>query len=308
MYSENQLRIDAGLTSSNKFSWRYSYDWAEEGRPRTGDVLTIAVQAKGRLSERAFEAWQMRCYESIADKAEALYESERQRLTQQRDALLEELNREDALMLRKLEKEELMKGVLRWVLGPDFQFSQPSFDQLKSAKPEPISDAATYYEEKVNAKYTYWEKMLDYGEMTRFLHQAIEWENVIYLLYPYFWTDENSWQFRQSLYHDDYVHRTFLRAGAARVVLPIRPGFVERFLSFTETLSLDKTLEEGDPYLTIADEIEKNAQEKYPYTESPNKENKENLVKLWYEYTPTGALDVMEGNVLLPDGDADENE
>ena len=39
---------------------------------------------------------------------------------------------------------------------------------------------------------------------------------------------------KKYMQHPDIMHKTFLKAGAARVVLTIRPGFEKDFVSFVE--------------------------------------------------------------------------
>jgi hypothetical protein len=296
-----------------RFAWRYYVGWSGPGDPHadSGDQLTLTVSCTARPGERLLLDWKAQCWERLREAAQARYALRQQQLTALRDSLREALTREDSLMLRKLEKEELMKAALRWILGPGFEFYPSSL--LPLAMPDGDAEAAIasdleYYagtgSSQAVVPETY-ESMLQHGELVEFLNQAIEWENVNYVLYPYFWTDDTRWDFKQSLFHPEYVHRLFLRAGAARVVLPIRPGWEKRFVAFAETLRIDGVLpdEAGHPYMTIASEVEAMARTTYAYTESPNKECEANLVKHWFEFTPTGALDVVAGAVLLEDED-----
>jgi len=174
----------------------------------------------------------MKCYERLVDAAKAQYEDKQQKLMQMRDDLLAELNLEDALSLRKLEREEIMKGVLRWLCGPKFRFywqDDPKFplpdlpldvQGTDLSSPAGLEDTALPFYDPVtqSVREEFHEAYLQFGELIKLLHQAVEWENVSYVLYPYFWTDPDKyrWDFKQSLYHSDFVHRTFLRAGAAR--------------------------------------------------------------------------------------------
>ena len=237
-----------------------------------------------------------------------------------RDELLEELNQEDTLMLRNLEKEELMKSVVRWLLGPSFSFyprdlleklPEQKDWELKTNKVQfiegygPLSfyeDGETSGNKKVVRKLSLqdedtWNAGLKYGEFIKFIHQALEWENVNYVLYPYFWSepDKERWDFIQSLFHTDHVHRAFLRAGAARVVIPVRPGFEKNFLAFTEGYfeeafknvtekGLKDVLDEKHPYITIAQELENRAETHYPYTTDANMEIEEYLFS-WNKVT-----------------------
>ncbi len=61
------------------------------------------------------------------------------------------------------------------------------------------------------------------GEYIRFFEQAFEWENMTYLYYPYFWSRKSVWQNKLLRTDADEDFLSFLRAGAARVVVPIRP-------------------------------------------------------------------------------------
>jgi len=296
--SFNTNQLNSGAKKGNHYVWQYVYDWAEEITAEPGSVLSISVWVTGKLTDQALKEWQVQCFERLADVAKARYESKQQRLRRLRDDLLAELGREDALMLRKIEKEEIMKGVLRWVLGPTFRFYPSDLPRLSLNE----SGQLEYYAEGgqgiISDEDVVYEPILKHGEIIRFLHHAIEWENVNYVLYPYFWTDDTRWDFKQFLYHDDYVHRSFLRAGAARVVLTIRPGYEKAFLSFMETGKLGELLPEGEAYMTIADELKAMAQTSYPYTPSAAEEDPKNLVDTWYEFTPTGALDVVEGTII----------
>jgi hypothetical protein len=46
-----------------------------------------------------------------------------------------------------------------------------------------------------------------------------------YKLYPYFWARKSLWPYLQQIDDPDPIHAAFLRAGAARVWIPVRPGY-----------------------------------------------------------------------------------
>ena len=181
------------------------------------------------------------------------------------------------------------------MLGPDFKFYP--YDLPYLGRPDD-SELAYFDPTTQSVLGISYAATLRHGEIIKFLHQAIEWENVSYVMYPYFWTDPDRWDFKQFLHHKDDIHKNFLRAGAARVVLTIRPGFEKSFLSFIETLTLDNMLPADHPYMTIGTEVQTMARTKYPYTEDANAEDDANRVATWFEFTPTGALDVTQGSVL----------
>ncbi|MEW2332178.1 hypothetical protein AB0880_30805 [Micromonospora chersina] len=97
------------------------------------------------------------------------------------------------------------------------------------------------------------------GAYVRFFEQAFEWENMSWVCYPYFWGRRSVWLERLDIRDGDLEFEDFLKAGYARLVLPVRPGFESAVDHFRKT---------GDPweggplptisddtYLPIADEI-----------------------------------------------------
>ena len=205
----------------------------------------------------------------------------------------------DALTLRKLEREEIMKGFLRWTFGPTFDFAPAVAGPLYNAD-------GSVFSKGIQAT------MLDHGRMISFLHQAIEWENMNYFLYPYFWSQASTWHERLRLSANDPIHEAFLRSGAARVVLTIRPGWEKAFLTFLATLSMNAVLPDDHPYMTIAQELESYAKTNYPGIVPANPEEVDPdkateaaegiLIGAWYEYTPTSGVDIKIGEAAPTEG------
>lgn len=69
----------------------------------------------------------------------------------------------------------------------------------------------------------------------RFFEQAFEWEHIVYFFYPYFWGWKPAWSHRMLLDDVDTEFADFLRAGAGRVVFPVRPGFEAAVVHYLET-------------------------------------------------------------------------
>jgi hypothetical protein len=237
---------------------------------RTGDVPVIythryvshggiIIDLTLRATQAAKDQWRFETWRILHDAAEERYFQSRQVYADRREQLLAELRSWDALTLRQLEREAIMKGVLRWILGPAFTFGPPGVDT-------PLGEAVVPTAEE-------WLPVLEYGEFAKFVHQAVEWENVLFFLYPYFWDERpETKDKRLLLQHPDARHREFLRAGSARVVLTVRPGFEAAFTRLMETglLTTDPQIE--SPYLTIAEEIANFARTNYPGIAPANQE------------------------------------
>lgn len=93
----------------------------------------------------------------------------------------------------------------------------------------------------------------------QFLEQAFEWENLTYILYPYYWADPLRWTDLEPIEGKDPDFARFLRSGSARVVVPARKGFehhVQLYLWLGIIWSGGSVPVAGDEtYLSIADEI-----------------------------------------------------
>lgn len=109
------------------------------------------------------------------------------------------------------------------------------------------------------------------GDYIRFFEQAFEWEQMIYLFYPYFWGTKFFWLFKLRLEEFDSRFKDFLKAGEARVTVPVRAGFEKAVAHYLETGELwngsDPLDITSDTYLPIMKEIQE--RDSVPGTEVP---------------------------------------
>lgn len=98
------------------------------------------------------------------------------------------------------------------------------------------------------------------GTYIRFFEHSFEWDQAQWVFYPYFWARKTTWVDRFIKQDIDPQFLEFLRAGSARVVVPVRPGFEKAVAHFLETGKLWGG--EGEPptinspmYVSIIDEI-----------------------------------------------------
>jgi hypothetical protein len=231
------------------FSFQYIYNFA------------INITFSCRPKVQTLLDWRLGAWNQIRQASEDEYAKGIQSYKDQQAKLNQEIADFDALTLRRMEQEEIMKGVLRWLLGPEFYlvpFNIASLFGPDTNDPD-VQDAL----DPNRLSDLEWIDVMEYGEFIKYLHNAIEWENVLYFTYPYFWDDNKLWHFKKFLYHPDSTHRTFLRSGAARVVLTIRPGFEASLTSLIESGSFGG-LPGPHPYVTIAQEIQNFANTNYP--------------------------------------------
>jgi hypothetical protein len=249
--------INAGTTNLIGMSGHLSLDFVYQYIYNYAINITFTCRPKVQV----LLDWRLQAWNQIRQAAEDAYNKGLQDLKDQQAELVQQIADYDALTLRRMEQEEIMKGVLRWLLGPQFYlvpFNIASLFGSDSNDPE-VQDVLD--PNKLTAAE--WLDVMEHGEFIKYIHNAIEWENVLYFTYPYFWDDNKAWDFKKFLYHPDSTHRTFLRSGAARVVLTIRPGFEPSFTSLVETGAFN-SLPGPHPYVTIAQEIQDFANTNYP--------------------------------------------
>ena len=100
----------------------------------------------------------------------------------------------------------------------------------------------------------------DRGAYARFFEQAIEWDQLQYVCYPYYWARPATWPDRLLREDVDPAFLEFVKAGAARVVLPVRPGFEVALSHYLETGDIwngegETPQIESPTYLPIVTEI-----------------------------------------------------
>ena len=101
---------------------------------------------------------------------------------------------------------------------------------------------------------------LGVGPTVQFFEQVFEWENLIYICYPYYWSRRSEWAAYALTATADPEFDQFLNSGSARVVVPARPGFedvVNFYLNTGIIWSGTRPPAPNDPdYLSIAQEIQ----------------------------------------------------
>lgn len=232
----------------------------------------------------AWRKWRSQAFLLIRQGAVNRWNEQREMLRQQRAALLKELNAPDALALRRMEREQVMFLVLEW-LFPEFGQSAEVYQALAANKP------------------TAWQAVLEYGEYAKFVHDAIDWDRILVLLYPYFWDRPENHADKLYLDHPDGTHREFLRAGACRVVLAIKPGFEEEVISLLDQGVVGR-LAPASRFSKVVDQVvaaEKAFAESQAASTAPSESGELEEEPLashgtvlgeWLEWTPTSAIDM----------------
>lgn len=230
-------------------------------------VTTASLELTVTLvpSELRMEQWKDDVWGALYNAAQTQYYAIQQDISNKVTALQDKLDNVDTLTLRREESDEIMKSVLRFLLGVDFAFMpQQVIDAFKTAGVD-TQHGIGFDGNSLGFDSTVWATVRQHEDVIRFVNDAIEWENVVSFLYSYFWDVPDSWPFIRDLRHPDANRQAFLRAGSARVVLTVRKGWEEKWVRFVETGSIDGSGNPADPgYLSIAREIAAYDDRNYP--------------------------------------------
>jgi hypothetical protein len=202
------------------------------------------------LSAEKFQEWQLKTFNSIM----LAYQDQKSRFDQavaeariqaRNDAIVGGTN---PLTNRETEQTELKKGCISLLTGQRFDlFDAVARDVAPLGYPE-----IDFVEAKAEGAYI------------QVFEQSFEWNNMTYLFYPYFWGKKDEWPAVAQLTDDDPLFTRFLRAGAARVQVPVRLGFEQAILTYLGTGGLwagEGTLVNADGdapdqlHLSIVDEL-----------------------------------------------------
>jgi hypothetical protein len=132
-------------------------------------------------------------------------------------------------------------------------------------------------------------KLNEYTAFARFLEQAFEWNIMSYSYYPFYWADINEWERMYKINDVDDDFNKFLKAGMARVIVSVRPGFEKAVMQYMLT---GKIWEGGEMptygsslFLSIAAEINENPEYKIKHT--------------WETILPTNLIALQSSGVAI---------
>ena len=189
----------------------------------------VNLVAVCRIKPETIAKWQVKTYEAIMNAYErALADYNEQVAAAQIQAGVNIQGRNPEVN-RRIEKDELRKGVLR-LLTDDFARTRVSgawrfderFDAMQQNGPYGYPDFDTA------------EATVE-GRIIQFFEQAFEWTNMTYRFYPYFWGRRDRWNQTFPLSDPDPMFVDFLRAGSARMIVPVQPSYDDTVLHYLAT-------------------------------------------------------------------------
>lgn len=175
-------------------------------------VYAVNITIQCELNQAGFDSWRITIFETIM-QAYARQMGEYEDKIQQKAA-----DRTNAAfgmnpgINRQTEQIELRKSCIEIVTEQRFESIDAMRDTI--APPGHFGYPEFSFSEARNE-----------GTYIQFLEKAFEWINMTYSFAPYFWTRKDRWLDILKIGDVDPLFENFLRAGSARVVVPVRPGY-----------------------------------------------------------------------------------
>jgi hypothetical protein len=212
-------------------------------------VVTFRVICK-RTDER-FHEWQVQTYDAIMAAYRAQlqeYEEEVARVNTERGI---QISGRPPAENRKIEQTELKRAAISILTRQYFD----TFNGFDDTQPEEESKSTRIAFDKT---VTIGASTAAERDFVQYFEQAFEWHNITYLFYPYFWGRKSQWPEVLGQESTDPLFAQFLRAGYARVQVPVRPNYETMVLYFLTSGAIWQEAEDAPvakPYLPLVDEI-----------------------------------------------------
>ena len=131
------------------------------------------------------ERWQADAWNALYNAAQVKYYAEQQDIAARITAIEDKLANVDTLTLRREESDEIMKNVLKFVLGPRLRLHARCGPEgvrgggadLVMASPSRSVTGKLSVTGQV--RHNQWTVLRQHEDIVRFINQAIEWENVV---------------------------------------------------------------------------------------------------------------------------------
>jgi hypothetical protein len=241
----------------------------------TSVVLTFEVRCERTVE--TLKAWKLDTYQKIVDAYDALQADYEAKVTAKEVSRMSAFSGLSPDAKRNIELAELKKGCLELLSDQYFY----DFDATV-ANASPFG----YPEFQVDEAMTE-------GSFAQFFEQCFEWENTTWFFYSYFWGRKDQWIQNSMATDSDAIFEAFLRAGMARVQVPVRPGYGKALLYYLHTGEIwnggEPPVLDSPLYVSIVEEIAESQDvslaEAPPYGDPWNYSLPTTLVKLQADAT-----------------------
>lgn len=221
--------VDQGNTDSHSTTHKTSGNYPIGARGSGLGSLMITVSIACQRTGEAVDEWRLKVYQAIMDS----YQKKRLAYEEQLAAAQIQggvhIGGNNPVINRAIEREELKKSCL--TLWTGYTYNQ------NAGIDHDLPDEG----EQVGPKHFPWINRNNAEGLRpeiKFLEQSFDWKNMAYEFYPYYWSRRSQWLQAYSLTDNDPLFTEFLKAGSARVLVPVHPAFTAQVLYYQLTGAL----------------------------------------------------------------------
>jgi len=182
---------------------------------------------------------------------------------------------------REMIQEELKRQVISWLLEEVPFLGRPAMNPAQPSNQNP------WREFDVG-------KLMGDAPTIQFFEQALDWPNMGWIFYPYYWAGKSDWLGLAGAQASDPEYERFMRSGSVRVLVPVRSSFedaMQYWLTYRKPfLGRGLPLLNDPMFVSVASEIRR-------LTEAP--EDGEPVGRAWDSKTATTYL-WLEDNTAVP--------
>ena len=237
--------------------------------------VNFGIRVFCKRTPEACKEWQIETYNAIMNAYKVLKLEYDEALESQQFDTSISIQGQNPFINREVEKTELKKHSISILTGQQYEGFNAMWQDHRQGFGYPEIDLKDAAEE---------------GDFVQFFEQALEWRHITYIFYDYFWGRKHNWIDTLNIKDTDPLFEKFLKAGYARVWVPIRPSFVSALLHYINCGGEPWT--EKDAPVCCVDGVEQGFEQ--PPTLSIIEEMKEQLNNDFVE---------REGTITVTDGE-----
>jgi hypothetical protein len=188
------------------------------------DMNAFNVEVHCKATDAKISEWQLSTFKAIMDAYQKKLDDYNNAVSEATVSQGIIIEGDNPLINRETERTELRKWCIQLMTENNFFYQ---FDAMKhDLESKPEYDNYPYFDNCEAIKE---------GHVVKFVESILDWGIMSYFFYPYFYGNRNRWVEIYNTSSIDPLHTSFLQAGFARVVVPVRLGFENVAMQFVET-------------------------------------------------------------------------
>jgi hypothetical protein len=176
------------------------------------DSFAVTVELMLERTDEAFKLWQRKTWALIRAASDKLIQAQNEAIEKAKFNASLAFQGRNPEKNKAIMRNEIKKNCITVMTDSHFD----NFDAIQSVTPEGSKLAISEIDLSESGNE---------GLFVRFFEQAFEWEEMTWILYPYFWGRKAHWYKRVDYEDEDPEFEKFIQAGFARANVPVRPGF-----------------------------------------------------------------------------------